>query len=181
MDIEQLKKFNYYNTEQFSLNGISTFCRVVDILDGDTITCIIPILNNFYKFTIRLYGIDTCEIKSKNLDIHNKGLDAKNKIISLLCKSNNVDEFDSKLTKKEMKDFLSNNFIIAYISCKEFDKFGRTLANVYLYDKTKDIDAIIKKENCISYILIQEKLAYPYFGDTKMSESEIKEYFDLED
>jgi hypothetical protein len=80
-----------------------------------------------------------------------------------------------------MKDFLSNNFIIAYISCKEFDKFGRTLANVYLYDKTKDIDAIIKKENCISYILIQEKLAYPYFGDTKMSESEIKEYFDLED
>lgn len=178
MEIEKLKTYNYYNTPFFSLNGIFTICRIVDVLDGDTITVIIPLHNDFYKFTIRLYGIDTCEIKSKDTNIHQKGIDAKNKMISLLCCSNNLETINCNiLTKKEIKDFFTTNFVIAYISCKEFDKFGRTLADIFLYNSNQE--NLQQIENSISYILLQEKLAYPYFGDTKMSDDEIKKYFDV--
>lgn len=188
MKIKDLKSVNYYNTNFFSLDGLSTFCRIVDVLDGDTMTVIIPLHDTFYKFIIRLYGIDTCEIKSKNINIHEKGIDAKNRVISLLCSSNNIKDINYNLTKKEIKDFFNNNFIIAYISCKEFDKFGRTLGDVFLLNEIEknvedenniSIDKITQKENSLSYILINEKLAYPYFGDSKLTEEEIKKYFDL--
>lgn len=181
MNFEHLKSNNYYNTDQFSLNGIKQFCRIVDILDGDTLSVILLLNTQYYRFNIRLYGIDTCEIKSKNLEIHNKGIDAKNRIISLLCSSNKVTGFDANaLSKKEIKDFFCNNFITAYISCKEFDKFGRTLADIYLYnEECSDLNEITKKENSLSYMLVTENLAYPYFGETKMLDDEIKEYFNL--
>lgn len=185
--IEELKSYNYNNTNFFSLDGISTFCRIVDVLDGDTITVIIPLHNTFYKFIIRLYGIDTCEIKSKNTNIHQKGIDAKNRILSLLCSSNNLKDIDfnsTNFTRKEIKEFFNENFVTAYISCKDFDKFGRTLADVFLLnesesDKEKKQNDFIYKENSLSYILVNEKLAYPYFGDSKLSDEEIKKYFDL--
>lgn len=179
MNIEELESFDYYNTELFSLNGISTFCRIVDVLDGDTLTVIFPLHNKFYKFIIRLYGIDTCEIKSKNTNIHQKGIDAKDHIISMLCSSNNIDNFDSELcSKKEIKEFFNKNFIKAYILCKEFDKFGRTLGDIYICNENDD-KINLNKENSLSYTLLKKKLAYPYFGETKMSEEEIKKYFDL--
>jgi len=179
-DINALKTVNYNNTDFFSLNGTCTFCRIIDVLDGDTLTVIIPLHDNYYKFSIRLNGIDTCEIKSKNMQIHNKGLEAKNYMINLLCNSNNINVCDyTNFNKKELKEFFNQNFVIAYICCKEFDKFGRTLADVYLYSNDSNEKEQIHEKNSLSCILLKEKLAYPYFGETKMSDDEIIKYFDL--
>jgi hypothetical protein len=179
MNIDQLECFNYNNTEFFSFNGFSTICRIINVLDGDTLVVIFHFFNNFYKFTIRLYGIDTCEIKSNNEHIRKKGLDAKNYVISLLCLSNNIQPLDiTFVTKKDVKEFFNNNFIKAHISCKNFDKFGRILSEIYLYYDNND--NFEKKENSISFMLLNNNLAYPYFGETKLSDEEIKEYFHLD-
>lgn len=176
-----LQNYNYNNTEFFSLNGISCECRIVDILDGDTLTVIIPVHNFYYKFIIRLYGIDTCEIKSKNNFLHNKGIDAKNKVISLLCTANNINPFYcTNLSKNDIKEFFKNNFIKAHIKCLHFDKFGRTLAEIFLPKKQESTESTDKSILSLSNILLNEKLAYPYFGDTKMTEIELEKYFNTD-
>jgi endonuclease YncB( thermonuclease family) len=175
--IQKLKSFNYDNTDQFSFNGLSTFCRIVDVIDGDTLCVIFNLNDKFYRFIIRLDGIDTCEIKSIDKNIHQKGIDAKNYVISTLCSSNNIKNYDLNFTKKETKEFFNNNFVIAYISCKEFDKFGRILANVYLCNNEYNSRNNLLNENSLSNLLLNKKLAYPYFGETKMSDEEIKKYF----
>lgn len=176
--IKKLESFNYDNTEEFSLNGLSTFCRIVDVIDGDTLCVIFNLNDKFYRFIIRLDGIDTCEIKSKDINIHQKGIDAKNYIISMLCSSNNIKNYELNFNKKETKEFFNNNFIIAYIYCKEFDKFGRILANVYLCNNEYNSINLLK-QNSLSSLLLNNKLAYPYFGETKMSDEEIKKYFNI--
>ena len=53
-------EYNYNTTKTFSLKNTECYARVVQIYDGDTITAVIPLFDNFYKFSIRLNGIDTC-------------------------------------------------------------------------------------------------------------------------
>lgn len=136
----------------FSLDGIKTYCRLIDVYDGDTMTCIIPLFDNLYKFSIRLIGIDTAEIKTKNDQVKLSALDAKNRVISLT--TNKI--FDHN---DQFKEYLKNNPIILWIHCYKFDKYGRLLAEVYL-NKNDELH--------ISSILIQENLAVPYDGKTKI-------------
>jgi endonuclease YncB( thermonuclease family) len=160
------------DTPFFSLNGISCFCRIIDILDGDTVTVILPINDIYYKFIIRLNGIDTCETKSKDQSIRDLGMKAKKYIFELLCNKNNIImTIDINIcSKKDIKTFLNENLILCYIKCHNFDKFGRTLADLYL-NSTEDIS--------LSQILLNKKLAYPYFGDKKSSNNELKDYFNI--
>lgn len=147
----KLKNCEISSVPFFSLDGIQTYCRLIDVYDGDTITCIIPLFDNLYKFSIRLNGIDTPELKTKIENVKNSALDAKHRVISLT--TNKV--FDSNL---ELKEYLENNPIILWIHCYKSDKYGRILANVY----------INRNDNLhISNILINENLAVPYDGKTK--------------
>lgn len=54
------------------------------------------------------------------------------------------------------------NIYGVYIECKEYDKYGRLLANVYTLDK----------HELISDILIKEKLSYHYDGNKKLTPEE---------
>lgn len=148
------------NTPYFSLNNLCTFARLVDLHDGDTITCIIPLFNNYYKFKIRLNGIDTCEITSKNDELKHKALLARQKVLQLLCKNYNL---DLNCTKKDIKQFLSENIYTIWIKCYDFDKYGRLLADIYT--SPNDIKSI-------STILIESHLAYSYTGQTKLTDDE---------
>ena len=110
---------------------------------------------------MRLNGIDTCEIHSKNEIIKAKGLKAKYRLIELLCpfeKLNNI----LCITKKQIVDLFDKNTCLIWLECLEFDKYGRLLGNIYIDDKTKNV----------SNILIEEKLAYKYDGSTKLNEEE---------
>lgn len=156
--MEEQFKIHDYKTPMFSLNGIKTYGRIVDVTDGDTLVIVIPVFENkYFKFSSRLTNIDTCETRSKNLQIKQKGLQAKYRVVELLCNKN------EECTKKQIKKFFEDIVCVVWVECFDFDKYGRLLANVF-----------IKKEDTksISDILIDEKLACKYNGETKLSEEE---------
>jgi endonuclease YncB( thermonuclease family) len=156
--MENLHLYNR-NTPMFSLNGIKTYARVVDIIDGDSINCIIPLFNNkYYKFNIRLNDIDTCEMKSKN-DMNKKlAIAARDLLFELITNKKLY-----QLSKKEISDILDEDMYLVWIECLNFDKFGRVLAKVSKNETSPQT---------FSDTLIDKKLAYNYNGEKKLSEEE---------
>ena len=63
---EIFKKYDNNTTPHFSLNGQKLWGRVVSLYDGDTLTIALNVFDGIYKLSVRMNGIDTCEIKSKN-------------------------------------------------------------------------------------------------------------------
>lgn len=172
---------NCVNIPYLSLTGIKTFAKVTNVKDGDTLELIIPSFNGYYRYNTRLKGIDTCEIHSVNIDVKDLAEKAKSRVIELLVNKDerdnkeNKDNKDSKdnkvtkiekMTRKEIKNMFEKENIIVWVECYDFDKYGRLLANVFLYDEK--LNKINKFS--ISDILIFEKLAYRYDGGTKLSE-----------
>ena len=143
MDLSLFKNYGK-NTPELTLVGISTNVRVVNVHDGDTISVIIPLFNTFYKYNIRIYDLDTPEIHNTNLILKKIAEKGKQRILELIgCIDNDLED----------------NIYGAYIECKEYDKYGRLLANVYTLDKHESI----------SDILIKEKLGYHYDGNRKLT------------
>jgi endonuclease YncB( thermonuclease family) len=151
---------NIHNTPYFSLDGLKTYARLVDVYDGDTIICIIPFFNNYYKFHVRLYDLDTCEIKSKNEELKHLALLARHKILDLVCKNNSL-QLDC--TRKDIQNYLSEHVYTVWLECLSFDKYGRVLANVYEEQNSQE---------SFSSILINLHLGYHYDGGTKLNENE---------
>jgi len=85
---------------------------VVKVYDGDTITVAnnLPFKNDntVYRFSVRLNGIDTPEIKGKNAD--------------------------EKQAAKNARDALSNKIFNQHVTLKNVstEKYGRLLADIYL-------------------------------------------------
>jgi len=154
---ELYKEHNDKNTKDFNFNDYVNYCRVINILDGDTIKVIINVFGNFYKITLRLNGIDCCETKSKNQDNKDLGIKAKLRLFNIITNKEITND------KKEIKKELNNNTYLIWGKFLDFDKYGRVLADIY---KNKD-DTL-----SISEILINEKLAYYYDGKTKLTEKE---------
>lgn len=157
-------KFKSYDitTPKFTLNYQKFYARVVDILDGDTIALIINLFNNFYKFNVRIHGIDTCEMKSK--DSHNKELavKARDTVFYLVCNESITKDF---ITKDFIRETLNSNVFLVWVECFDFDKYGRLLANVFVLKNDK-------KDESIGEYLLKHKLAYEYLGEKKLSESQ---------
>jgi len=154
----------YDNTPLFSLMGLKTWGRLVDAYDGDTLKVILPLGEKLYRFNVRLYGIDTCEMKSKNPLAKQKAIQARDRILELATNSKQIPSFSSK---KDLQQWLGQNLTMVYVDCLEMDKYGRALCKVYQSPgSTKSF----------SDILVEEKLAYPYFGETKLTEEQQLQY-----
>jgi len=160
-----MEEFKYFNNDTpiFSMNGMKTFARVVNVIDGDTLSLVIPLFDKYFKFSVRIYGIDTCEIHSNDVEIKDKGLKAKYRVIEILSKKDIKDVLC--ISRKQIIELFNTNICIVWIECLEFDKYGRLLGNVFFDNKTKNI----------ADILIDEKLAYRYDGGTKLTEEQQKE------
>ena len=143
------------HTPEFTLSGLNTTGRLVDIIDGDSVSIILPMFNNFYKYHIRLSGIDTCEMRSKNEKCKNLAIKARDTLLELVTRSKTRSE-----TRSEIRDILDRNVVIVFVKCLDFDKYGRLLANVFF-----------DNENLSEYLL-KHKLAYTYTGHTKLTEEE---------
>ena len=164
---DELLNFDSYTfdeTNDFSLKDQFLSARVVDIYDGDTITCVIPIFTNFYKFHIRLYDIDTCEMKSKEEENKKLAYKARNRMVEMIT---NKIVFD-KDKRKEIRSLLNQHTYMVKIKCGDFDKYGRLLAWIFPYNS----DLNIKVEDSFNHLLVKEKLAYFYKGDTKLTEKD---------
>ena len=86
--------------------------KVVKVYDGDTITVAakLPYSNKYYRFSIRLTGIDSAEIKGKTLN---------EKAIALKARDALHDLIFGKIVK---------------LKKVSTEKYGRLLADVYLED-----------------------------------------------
>jgi endonuclease YncB( thermonuclease family) len=162
-DKPPVDEFRQYggNTPFFTLNGTSCWGRITNLYDGDTFKVVIKLFDTYYKFNVRMYGIDTCEIKSKEEENKKKAIMARNRILQLICKDDI--NLEKAYTKKEIDNILENNVCMVWLNCMEFDKYGRLLARV---SKTPD------SKETLTQTLIKEKLGYEYFGDTKFTEDQ---------
>jgi endonuclease YncB( thermonuclease family) len=178
---DRFTNYTLENCPMFSLNGLKTYGRVVDIVDGDTMKIIIQIFDKrYFRFNVRLDGIDTSEMKSKDSKNKQKAIEARDAVFYKLSNqidkiTNEVHQITHQITRKitqtsildkhAIKDYLQENCTIVWIECFNFDKYGRLLANVY----------DIHNKDSISEYLLKHNLAYIYTGKTKLTEEEINE------
>ena len=169
--ISDFQNYLYNSTLKFNeaLNNKFLVARVVDIYDGDTITCIINIFDNYFLFNVRLGDIDTCEMKSKNVKCKEKARRAQNCLYELITEKTN-DNID--ITRKDLRFLLESEIYLVNILCGTLDKYGRLLGWIFDF---KDLSQ--DKSKSFNHILINKKLAYLYQGDTKLSEEEQLELF----
>lgn len=124
---------NWDDAVEFSFEGQFKEAKVLSVYDGDTITVAFPFGGKMFKWNCRLIGVDTPELRTRNL---------KEK------------EFGYKV-----RDFLREKILgkIVKLSCKDFDKYGRLLVEVYDSDTT----------DSINNWLIDNGYAFAYDGGTK--------------
>lgn len=150
----KLKQSNIDTVELFSLNGIITFAKLVDIYDGDT--CTLNILHNdeLLQMKCRMLGYDSPEmkplksVKDREL-IKEKAVISKNKLSSYLTNSNNDK--------------------VILISAGEFDKYGRLLVTVYNCDDDMCELKDFTFEESVNYLMIKGGYGYAYDGGKKQS------------
>jgi micrococcal nuclease len=111
-------------------------CKIVRVIDGDSILIDIDLgfSHWIHNESIRLYGIDTPECRTR---------DAEEKAAGLLA-----------------KEFVEEALHVGgtyTLTTKEKGKFGRYLGTIYLTDDTS-----------INAALVKERLAVPYFGQSKV-------------
>mgnify|MGYP000739738883 CR=1 FL=1 len=156
MELFELFKDYNHDTPYFSLDNKKCYTRVVNIIDGDTIVIVIELFKNtFYKFNVRLDGIDTSELKSKDESLKKRALAAKYRLVELICKVDKNFDF----SKESIKKLLNENIYLIWTECLEFDKYGRLLAKIKKAENDNEY---------INDILINENLAYEYHGGKKI-------------
>jgi endonuclease YncB( thermonuclease family) len=145
------------DTQPISLDGVKSWCRVVDVYDGDSLTVVMPYKDkqHVFKFAIRLAGIDACEMNSKLLENKIKATLARDRVIQLVTGKSIIPVFR---TRKDVQTYLNKDVYLVWIHCYGMDKYKRILADVYVGNET------------ISLVLVREKLAYVYDGRTKLGE-----------
>ena len=87
----------YLKSVEFDVKTVKSYIpeinygKVVKVYDGDTITIVTPLFNGdvspkskLYKFNVRILGIDTPELKTKNVGEKELGIKAKNALSDLI-------------------------------------------------------------------------------------------------
>lgn len=125
------------DSREFTLNGSTATAKVVHVYDGDTIHVVLVVFDQLYKFKCRLAGLDTPELKVSRNDPHRElhrqaGL--------------KVAEYVRQLINQQ----------IVRLKIYEYDKYGRILCDVYLYNGVS-----------LNQLLLDKRLAVPYDGRTK--------------
>jgi endonuclease YncB( thermonuclease family) len=131
------------DTPLFTFNGKKKMCKVVDIYDGDTCRVVFFHNGKFNKWNIRLFNLDTPEMRVSKED----------------------PERDIKKQKAvEARDYLRLLMLnkIVWMECGEFDKYGRLLGTFYS-DKNADTS--------INELMVKSGHGYAYDGGTKKNVS----------
>ncbi len=161
MNLEDCTK----ETPEFSLCGSTLLGKVVECYDADTCKIVLPVQNNFYKFTCRLSGIDTPEIKPRK-DKPNRDNEimwakkARAELLKMICFNDSFNNLDIK--KEEVIKHLEINKKLIKVKCLDFDKYGRLLVELFYNDET---DFSFNKS--FNSLLVEKDLAVCYDGGTK--------------
>ena len=141
---KRLLNINLKNTKKFNFVNQTHYCKVIKIYDGDTITVAMEIHKKIYKYSIRMLGYDSPEMKPpKNQKNRNDEIKAAKEARKAL-----VDKIENKIVKIKLGDF---------------DKYGRLLGVVFL---ERGIMCHKSVENINDY-MIQNNYGYSYERETK--------------
>ena len=149
---------------EFSLHGLTLQGKIVELYDADTCKIVLPLQDTLYKFTCRLTGIDTPEMKPlKSKANRDKEIiwakQARAELLRLICPGDaSFDHLDIK--KEEIVHILAKNKQLVTVKCYEFDKYGRLLVDLF---------GLIDKEKSFNDILIEKNMAVKYGGGTKVN------------
>ena len=122
---------------------------ILKVVDGDTVDLMVDLgFSVHHKIRVRLYGINTPESRTKNLQEKELGLKAK----------------------KYVEDWSTNHkWVFVNTIPDKNDKYGRVLARIYSSDKVDD-----PKTACLNTDMIQSGNAREYFGDGDKTWTEFK-------
>ena len=163
-----LQSCNNHTISDFTLCGISAYCKVVDIYDADTFRVIFfknETSKELMKIKVRGAGYNSPEmypLKSHhNRDVEmKKARLARNRLLELVCDVK-IDVENTNYSKSDIEKILDENKKIVFITFHKFDKYGRVLGT--LYDNKNDVISINK-------ILIDENHAVEYNGEKRNKE-----------
>lgn len=134
---EELKKCDNC-TPMFSFDGEVHLAKVVDCYDGDTVKCVFKHNGKYQRFSVRMYGYDTPEMRPST-KIPKEERDS-------IIKS-------AHEAKERLCELILNKFVT--LECKQFDKYGRLLGVLNIDDM------------CVNDKMVEEGHGKPYFGKTK--------------
>jgi len=130
--LTELEQCTYANTPRFNFKDQTFEAKCVKVYDGDTITVVFRVCNKPYKFSIRMQGYDSPEMKSKSFDPIQKALEEKWAIAS--------------------KQYLANMILdkVITLKCGSYEKYGRILGTVQF--NGRDInETMLKSGYCRPY------------------------------
>lgn len=137
--IEELE--NCTDCPKFTFDGEVHLGKIISCYDGDTCHGVFKYNGEYKVFIIRMYGYDSPEMKpSKDIEENERNI--------LIEKAHDA--------KHRLEELILNKCV--YIFCKDFDKYGRILANIKLN---------LNDKKTVNDIMIEEGKGYPYFGGTK--------------
>ena len=151
-----------HQVKEFSLDGKNMWGKVVYVYDGDTVHIVFKIDNELVKFNCRLSGIDSPEIAPKN--ISDVKLKNEEELSAIKCRNYLISRVilipleKETMNKNEIKEICAKSTHLVWVKCKEFDKYGRLL--VELYDNPNSIKSFNQD-------MIEKKYAIGYDGGTK--------------
>lgn len=101
---------NIHDAPDFSscLEGQSVTAKVVSVYDGDSIKAIFPFKDTLLKWTCRIDGVDTPEVRTRNADEKKYGIFVRDKL----------------------RDLILNKVVT--LKCGELDKYGRLLVQIFV-------------------------------------------------
>ena len=110
------------DTPEFTLDGTCVWARVTDIHDGDTLKVTAHVFGDVHKFTLRLAGIDTPEVRTRDAAEKSAGLASRDHVMKRL-------------------GFAPGDACVCMVQARfhGFDKYGRVLADVYATGETESL------------------------------------------
>ena len=148
---------------EFSLAGKTLQGKIVSCYDGDTFQAVLETPFGLWRFSCRMAGYDTPEMKppktKPNRDLEKaRALKAKQALLSQL-----VDTVTLSITptNPELDALVAQNRKTVSIVCKEFDKYGRLLVEVPLVSLAQINIPTVNEW------MVREGYGYAYDGGTK--------------
>jgi len=138
--IAELRDADPDEIAKFSLDGLVQPARVVDVYDGDTVTVLLHTHGELCKWSVRLHGIDTCEIRGRKRTAVQRRL--------------------AEAAKRFVVRHTRGRRNLITLECLEFGKFGRPLGRLWVRDAAGHMI-------CLNDALLEHGLAVPYFGGSK--------------
>ena len=114
------------DVESLTLENKIVTGKVVSVYDGDSCKCVFPFEGKLYKWTCRIDGIDTPELRTRSKLEKEAGYKAR-------------DFLRSKILKK-----------VVEITCGKFDKYGRLLVRIK-YEGEDISDLMVANNHAFSY------------------------------